>query len=189
MEDPEYIVLVALDTPSRETGIYISGGVMAAPRVGAVMSDILPYLGVEQTFTEDEAAGQTIVMEDLTGLTREEAEKLLKGQTLPAQFVGEGEMVTGQIPAVGQSVPGASEVLVYLGEEAPEETVEVPDFAGMNRQQAADAAGKLGIYILVTGNDEISADVVVTSQSTAAGEQVPVGTTIQLEFTATGARD
>ena len=189
MEDPEYIVLVALDTPSRETGIYISGGVMAAPTVGAVMSDILPYLGVEQNFTEDEAAGQTIVMEDLTGLTREEAEKLLKGQTLTAQFVGEGETVTGQIPAVGQSVPGASEVLVYLGEEAPEETVEVPDFAGMNRQQAADAAGKLGIYILVTGNDEISADVVVTSQSTAAGEQVPVGTTIQLEFTDTGARD
>ena len=46
MEDPEYIVLVALDTPSRETGIYISGGVMAAPTVGAVLSDILPYLGV-----------------------------------------------------------------------------------------------------------------------------------------------
>ena len=35
MDDPEYIVLVALDTPSRETGIYISGGVMAAPTVGA----------------------------------------------------------------------------------------------------------------------------------------------------------
>ena len=52
MNDPEYIVLVALDTPSRETGIYISGGVMAAPTVGAVLSDILPYLGVapgEQT--------------------------------------------------------------------------------------------------------------------------------------------
>ena len=46
MEDPEYIVLVALDTPSRETGIYISGGVMAAPTVGAVLSDILPYLGI-----------------------------------------------------------------------------------------------------------------------------------------------
>ncbi len=49
MNDPQYIVLVALDTPSRSTGIYISGGVMAAPTVGAVMSDILPYLGVEKT--------------------------------------------------------------------------------------------------------------------------------------------
>jgi stage V sporulation protein D (sporulation-specific penicillin-binding protein) len=47
MDNPEYIVLVALDTPSRDTGMYISGGVMAAPTVGAVMADILPYLGVK----------------------------------------------------------------------------------------------------------------------------------------------
>ncbi len=53
MEDPQYIVLVALDTPSRQTGIYISGGVMAAPTVGAVMADILPYLGVEQTAVKE----------------------------------------------------------------------------------------------------------------------------------------
>ena len=46
MEDPQYIVLVALDTPSRATGMYISGGQMAAPTVGAVMADILPYLGI-----------------------------------------------------------------------------------------------------------------------------------------------
>lgn len=52
MDDPEYIVLAALDTPSRETGIYISGGVMAAPTVGAVLADILPYLGVEKKDTE-----------------------------------------------------------------------------------------------------------------------------------------
>ena len=52
MDDPQYIVLVALDTPSRSTGIYISGGVMAAPTVGAVMADILPYLGVAKTATE-----------------------------------------------------------------------------------------------------------------------------------------
>ena len=49
MDKPQYIVLVALDTPSRETGIYISGGVMAAPTVGAVMADILPYLGIEKS--------------------------------------------------------------------------------------------------------------------------------------------
>ena len=53
MDDPEYIVLVALDTPSRATGTYISGGVMAAPTVGAVMADILPYLGVQQVLPEN----------------------------------------------------------------------------------------------------------------------------------------
>ena len=43
MDDPQYIVLVALDTPSAETGYYISGGVMAAPTVRGVLEDILPY--------------------------------------------------------------------------------------------------------------------------------------------------
>ena len=52
MDDPQYIVLVALDTPSRSTGIYISGGVMAAPTVGAVLSDLLPYFGVEPTASD-----------------------------------------------------------------------------------------------------------------------------------------
>ena len=189
MEDPEYIVLVALDTPSRSTGIYISGGVMAAPTVGAVMADILPYLGVQRKFTESDAAGQEILVEDLTGLTAKEAEKLLKAQNLTAHFVGTGETVTEQIPAAGQTVPGTSQILLYLGEQAPETTVQVPDFSGMNRAQAAAAAGELGLYILVSGSDEISAKVVVTSQNTPAGTEVPMGTTIELQFADTGVRD
>ena len=70
MEKPEYIVLVALDTPSRSTGLYISGGVMAAPTVGAVMADILPYLGVERSYGPDDAAGKTVVLNDFSGLTK-----------------------------------------------------------------------------------------------------------------------
>ena len=67
--------------------------------------------------------------------------------------------------------------------------VQVPDFTGMNRAQAAAAAGELGLYVLMTGNDGISAKVVVTSQKIPAGTEVPTGTTIQLEFTDTEARD
>ena len=189
MEDPEYIVLVALDTPSRSTGIYISGGVMAAPTVGAVMEDILPYLGVERVYSEEEIAGQEIVLEDFTGLTASAAERKLKGTSLKGNLVGTGETVTGQIPAPGQTIPGGSEVLLYLGEEPETRMVEVPDFLGMNRQQAGDAAGKLGLYILVKGNDEVSTSVTVTAQSHEPQTQVPVGTTITLEFTDLGARD
>ena len=65
----------------------------------------------------------------------------------------------------------------------------VPDFTGMNRQQASDAAGKLGLYILVTGNDGISPNVTVTAQDTPKDTQVAVGTTIILTFTDTAARD
>ena len=189
MNDPEYLVLVALDTPSRETGIYISGGVMAAPTVGAVLADILPYLGVERTFSETDPAGLEIVVEDLTNLTAQDAERKLKDMGLKAKFSGTGETVTGQIPAAGQTVPGGSEVLLYL-EQVPETAqVRVPDFTGMNRQQATDAAGALGLYVLVSGNGEVSSDVTVTAQSIPKDTQVSVGTTITLEFTDTTARD
>ena len=189
MDNPQYIVLVALDTPSRQTGLYISGGVMAAPTVGAVLADILPYLGVKQNFSDTDIAGMSVQMPDLNGMTVQEAKKVLNGQHLILQTVGNGETVTGQIPAAGQTVPGGSQVLVYFGEEVANDAVEVPDFSGMTRQQASDAAGALGLYILVGGNPEVSKTVVVTAQSVPAGEQVQPGTTIQLEFTDTALQD
>jgi stage V sporulation protein D (sporulation-specific penicillin-binding protein) len=189
MDDPQYIVLVALDTPSRSTGIYISGGVMAAPTVGAVMADILPYLGVAQNYTEKDAAGQKILMPDLTGMTSAEAEKVLKALGLSMEAVGDAETVTGQIPAPGQVLPGGSEVLVYFGDAPENRTVKVPDFTGMTRQQAVDAAGELGLYILVRGNASAESHVTATAQSVKKDTIVPVGTTIEIEFTDTGARD
>ena len=189
MEDPEYIVLVALDTPSRETGMYISGGVMAAPTVGAVMADILPYLGVKREFSPETAAGREILLEDFTGLTGEEAERKLKELGLSVKLSGTAETVTGQLPAAGQTVPGDSQVLLYLGETVQTPMVTVPDFLGMHRQQACDTAGLQRLYVLVTGNMDISPDVTVTAQSIAPGTPVPAGTTVTLEFTDTKARD
>ena len=185
MDDPEYIILVALDTPSRQTGLYISGGVMAAPTVGAVMGDILPYLGVKRNYTQDDAAGRTVILEDMTGLTAKEANALLKAEGLTARTYGDGETVTDQIPGPGQGVPGDSQVILYFGEESGERTVKVPDFTGMNRQQAADAAGAAGLYILVKGNTAVEPYVTVTAQSVPKDTSVTVGTTIQLEFTDT----
>ena len=189
MEDPQYIVLVALDTPSRSTGIYISGGVMAAPTVGAVMADILPYLGVATNYTQEDIAGRRIVVEDLSGLTLKQAQAILKEQSLTAQTVGEGDTVIAQIPRPGQTVPGGSQVLLYFDDGPQKRTVEVPDFTGMNRQQADAAAGELGLYILVSGNQSLSPNVIVTSQSHPAGSKVDAGTMIQLEFTDTKVSD
>ncbi len=183
MEDPEYIVLAALDTPSRTTGLYISGGQMAAPTVGLILSDILPYLGVEQNFSGEDAAGRLFVMEDLAGLTAKEAEKLLKDQFLTARIIGDGEKVTGQIPAAGTEVAGNSQVLLYMGEPVPRDRITVPDFAGMNRQQAADAAAELGLYIQILGNSGLSPSVKVTGQTIAPGTEVDRGTTVGLQYT------
>ena len=185
MDNPRYIVLVALDTPSRETGLYISGGVMAAPTVGAVMADILPYLGVERC----DNSGQMIAVENLEGLTAKEAEARLEAQGFTAEFVGQEETVTGQIPAAGISIPFGSQVLLYMGENAGNEPVTVPDFSGMTRQQASDAAGKLGLYIQIAGNTGLESHITVTAQSIEKNTQVPPGTTIRLEFTDGAARD
>ena len=108
MDAPQYIVLCALDTPSRETGIYISGGVMAAPTVGAVLGDILPYLGIEKAKTE------TVILPDLTGLTKAEAEKSLKALGLTGVFQGVGETVTFQLPQPNTEVETNTQVLAYL---------------------------------------------------------------------------
>lgn len=115
MEDPEYIVLAALDTPSRATGIYISGGVMAAPTVGAILADILPYLGVAKS-----EVPETVQVEDLRGRSRKEAEKMLKALELTPVFAGEGELVTDQLPLPGETAEKGSQVLVYLGDRTKE---------------------------------------------------------------------
>ena len=128
-------------------------------------------------------------MEDYTDLTAEEAGRKLKDNGLTAKILGDGDTVTGQLPAPGQALPAGSQVLLYLDMEAGARRVAVPDFTGMQRQQAFDAAGLLGLCILVTGNQEISPSVTVTGQDIGAGTEVDTGTTITLEFTDLGARD
>ena len=189
MDDPQYIVLAALDTPSRQTGIYISGGVMAAPTVGAVMADILPYLGVPRVFSPEEEAGREVVVPNLCGLTQEQALDTLKELGLEGQVSGQGELVRAQIPAPGQVISGTGQVLLYLSEGQTPRQVAVPDFTGMHRQQAADAAGAVGLHILVSGNGDLSPLVTVTAQSIPKDTQVPAGTTVRLEFADTAARD
>ena len=184
MEDPEYIVLAALDTPSRSTGIYISGGVMAAPTVGAIMADILPYLGVERSME-----GEAFSMPDFTGMTEKEVKAALKEGKITLTAIGDGETVTGQLPAADQSVLPGSEVLVYLGEPTRERRVTVPDFTGMNRQQASQAAGQLGLSIIPIGSDAISTNVTVCSQKEPTGTELAVGSAVTLQFADTTARD
>ena len=189
MDDPQYIVLVALDTPSEETGIYISGGVMAAPTGRGVMEDILPYLGVSRDLTEVDMSSVEVDMPDLAGCTESEAAKQLAEASLTYEVVGEGDTVTGQIPAAGAKLPGQSEVILYMGEETPTEMVAVPNFTGMTISQAHQAAANAGLYVLARGADDDGSYVTATDQDVAAGTQVVAGTTIRVDFTDHTAQD
>ena len=182
MDDPQYIVLVALDTPSRSTGIYISGGVMAAPTVGAVLADILPYLDVERSYAEGDEAGKTVILDDMVGLDAKEAEKQLKELGLDVRLVGSAETVTGQIPGAGEPVAGKSQVILYLGEEPELTPVTIPDFVGMTRSQAEETAKTMGITVLAKGNKDSTSDIIVIAQSLPEGTQCVTGQAVELEF-------
>ena len=112
MDDPEYIVLVALDTPSRSTGLYISGGMMAAPTVGAVFADILPYLDVHKVGSATDQ--KEITVPDLTGMTEDQLRRYLKDSGLTALIKGSGQTVTAQLPGPNTTVSGATQLIVYF---------------------------------------------------------------------------
>ena len=190
IDDPQYIVLIALDTPSTATGYYISGGVMAAPVVRDVFTDILPYLGVTPHYDEEDLHYVNMSMPNVVALTREEAEKSLQEDHLQAKFVGEGETVTDQIPSPGAEVPGNSTVLVYLGEEKPTDLVTVPDLTGLTQYEAEITISNVGgLYLQVRGSTSQSGYVSVSAQSVPAGTEVERGTTVTVELTDVSAQD
>lgn len=189
MDDPKYIVLVALDTPSRETGYYISGGQMGAPTVRDVLADMLPYLGVEPSYSEEEAVTADVSMPELLGYTLAEAREMLQSKNLTCRTVGEGETVTDQIPPQGSIIPGGSQVVLYLGEQAEEETVTVPDVTGKDGETANRLLTEAGLYMKTIGATGSEATILAVSQNPESGQTVPQGTVVEVEFSDLGAKD
>ena len=189
INDPQYIVLVALDTPAVGTGYYISGGVMAAPTVRDVLTDILPYLGVSVDYTEENISSINMTMPSVTGMTEAEAAEELEYNNLTYIVVGEGYKVTDQIPAPGGQVPGGSEVILYMGEEKPTDMIFVPDFRGMTVSQVNQAIVGTGLYLQSVGTSNTGGFVTVTSQDIEPGTEVERGTLVTVEFTDSSAQD
>lgn len=189
MDDPRYIVLVALDTPSTETGYYISGGQMGAPTVRDVLADILPYLGIEPDYTEEEAALADVSVPDLTGMTAQEAKEALAEKNLTFRSQGDEEVVTDQVPAAGATIPGGSEMILYFGEEQPDTEVIVPDVVGKDAETANQILTDQGLYMKIIGATGSESTIVAASQTPEAGESVAPGTVVEVEFSDLSARD
>ena len=117
------------------------------------------------------------------------AQDALKERSLTCRVVGEGSVITGQIPALGAEVPGNSEIIVYMESPVPADLVSVPDFMGMTVSQARKAASDAGLYLQARGTDTSIGYIVVTYQNLEGGTQVKRGTTIHVEFTDNSIRD
>ena len=178
-DDPQYAVLVMLDSPSSESGIYVSGGQMAAPTAGKIFADILPYLGVEPEYTDSEAQNTDKRVPNVKGMTIEEAKAAIQAEGLTCRVIGDGSEVTQQLPRANVVIASSSEVLLYAGAEPSEEKEEVPDLTGLSYSIARQRLGALGLYISSTnGSASESSTVVISRQNIEAGTEVKHGTVI-----------
>ena len=85
-DDPQVIMLLTMDTPSRYTGTYVSGGNMAAPIASSIMSEVLPYLGVEPSYSAEELLGMDTTVPNVIGMSVEEAKSKLSERGLACKL-------------------------------------------------------------------------------------------------------
>ena len=176
-DDPQIALLVLLDNPSSESGIYVSGGQMAAPVVGKMMADILPYLGLEPEYSDSELQTMDRAVPDVMGLSIAEAQSKLAESGLSCRVIGSGGAVTSQLPAANSVIASGSEVLLYA-DAAPAGGGSVPNLNGMTYSQAREALAAMGLFI---GSDSSVTDAdnqLVSGQDIRAGTSAKAGTVI-----------
>lgn len=190
-DDPRVLVLVVYDTPKRSGvgssytagGTYISGGNIAAPMAGALIANILDYMGIEKQYSADELAGAAAPMPYVVGSELTVAKGAVQSAGFECRTVGTGNVVTHQVPAAGVSIPGGSNVILYLGEEAPDGQVATPDLEGLSPAAAKTKLEEQGLFMQATGVvDYTDSSVVMAAQSVDAGTMVTPGTVIEVRF-------
>ena len=182
-DDPQYIMLLTMDTPSRNTGTAVYGGTMVAPTASQIMGEILPALGIEPDYSAEELSGADAAVPYVVGKTAEEAKAALKSAGFTYRTVGSGETVTDQTPAGGAIVPNNASVVLYLGAEKSDTPSTVPDVTGKTPTEANKALTNAGLIMKVAGATSASGgSVTAISQSAEAGSQLPAGSVVTVRF-------
>ena len=189
-DDPQIMMLITMDTPSRSTGTYVSGGNMVAPTDSHIMEEILPYLGIEPSYSAEELMGVDTTVPNVIGMTVQEAKDRMKERGFSCKIEGDGEEITDQTPVGGAIIPGKSTVVLYAGAEKPDKMCTVPSLVGRTAAEANTAAANAGLLIRFTGTTSSeSSTVLVFSQELEAGTEVPAGTVITVRLGDTTVRD
>lgn len=182
-DDPQVIILVTMDTPSRSAGTSVSGGSMVAPVNSKIMADILPYLGIEPTYSAEELLGADTTVPYVIGSSVADAKSRMESRGFTCKVVGSGGTVTDQTPAGGAVIPGKSTVILYAGAEKPNTMYTVPQLVGKTAAEANVAATNAGLLVRFSGATQTtSGNIRVLSQSLEAGQQVPAGTVITVQL-------
>ena len=176
-DDPEIAILIVLDNARSEKSIY--GGILVAPIVGSLMKSILPYIGVDAVYTEEELETADVQTPYVIDRTLTSAYAYLQPLGLSATVVGEGTTVVAQYPASGQSIPRGSSVMLYT-DSTEMRTVSVPDVLGDSIDTATAKLKAVGLNIRVSGNTSNSAKA--SSQDAQSGTELIAGSVVNVEF-------
>ena len=185
MDDPQIAVLVAInDLPESATH---SGGTIAAPVVGRIMEDVLPYIGITPVYDDSESDRRELTVPSVSGKTRDDAISTLSDAGFDCIIKGDGDTVTDQVPNAGMRIAASGKVIVYMGEKKPTEAVEVPNLSGMSPDECRDTLEEYGLYFKQKGvsSAQITGDTTATKQSPEAGTKVSLGAVVTVEFSDT----
>ncbi|MBE6813165.1 MAG: PASTA domain-containing protein [Ruminococcaceae bacterium] len=185
-DNPEVAVLIIIDEPG---GVDYSGGVIAAPVGGEVFGKVLPYLGIEPVYSDDELEDMSNVVPSVIGDTLEQAQEKLDAADLEVRVIGNGESVISQTPNGGRTLMSGGTVILYTEADVPAENAEVPDFTGMSVSEANYYASLYDLNIEISGSAMMTSDVVAYRQSVEPGTSVELGSIITVDFRSNSAYD
>ena len=178
-DDPKVAVLVLLDDPQTDVRY---GGTLSAPVAQKIFESILPHLGVEPSYTEEELSTLSRITPDVTGQAVAVAQNKITNAGLKTAIVGSGDKVVMQVPEAGQTVPAGGTVLLYT-DEAEAELVTVPVLTGLTVTEVNARAAQLGLNIQLTGLVSGSGESAISNrQSIQEGERVFKGTVVEVNF-------
>lgn len=185
-DDPEVAVIIICDEPM---GGSVYGSVVAAPYVSDLLSSVLPYLGYEPKYTEEELQNIETGILDYTGYEVEVAKSSITNKGLKAIVVGDGITVTGQVPEAGSMLNRENgRVILYTDgsteEDRAESMVAVPDVTGKSAEAANRILTNAGLNVSIGGVDD-NVDATVATQSIAPGTEVPAGTVVKVTLRST----
>ncbi len=177
-DNPEIIAIAILDRPV----VYTEGSTSAAPMLKGLLENIIKYLGIQKTEEVQEASSQennTVVLDDLTMYTTNEAITYLSMKDLNYQIVGEGSVVTSSAPHAGTEVAEGSTIIVYVTKgENDDNMTQTPSVLGRSYDEAVQIIMDAELSAVVEGDE----NGVVVSQNPNKGEYVVKGSDITLQF-------
>jgi stage V sporulation protein D (sporulation-specific penicillin-binding protein) len=183
-DDPQVAALVLIDSPTQGDRAYANN--VVGPLASSVMQDILPYLGITTSYTDEELENQEVsVPSGLVGLDAASVKSKLAGQGLGAYVIGNGTEVIDVFPTENSRVPNGSTVVVYT-EGSETTSVTMPNVLGLSPTQASQTLGNYGLNVRVSGGAANNTNAKVSSQQYEAGTVLPRGTVVEIECVVSG---